>query len=135
MIALNQQTFARAAKKAAFVQPAVTHSGAQYFVSRADGRTATVKFTARDGSLWASCNCPAGSPDGRHIPLPCYHVAAAVLIAQFAHQPRTEHVHKCARCSTPSIYSCNCPTPNEPDLDCDCLDFAADGHRDSDFWA
>lgn len=134
MIALNKTTFARAARKAAAVQPSVTHSGAQYLVSRADGGIATVTFTATRGGLWASCTCPAGSPIGKHTPLPCYHVAAAVIVAQQARQ-RTEHKHRCLMCGSPSIYSCNCSTPNEPNYDCDCVDFTAGTHRDSDYWA
>lgn len=131
MLALNQRTFARAFNKAAAVKPAVNHIGTRYLVSRSDGSTATVKFTATPSGLWACCDCLAGSPAGRHLPLPCYHVAAAVLLTR---QPRAEHKHKCTACGGLTMWSCNCLTPDTPDYDCDCTDALADTHRDSDYW-
>lgn len=132
MIALNQKHFSRAISKARTVRPAVTHNGALYLVSRADGGEAVVRFTATRGGLWASCSCPAGAPAGRNLPLPCYHVAAAFLLASEKNSP--EHKHKCPICREPTWHSCNCPTPSTPNYDCDCVGSLADGHRDSDYW-
>lgn len=132
MIALNPNLFARAAKKAAIVQPTVRHSGSRYFVRRADGRTATVKFTARNGQLWASCDCPAGNPQNRATPLPCYHVAAALMSAN----ARRQHSHCCPRCT--SLYPCACTNPEIDDLICDNCDAVTGDpfadHPDHHFW-
>lgn len=133
MIKLNAKLFARAAQKATTVNPQVTHNGAQYTVRRSNGQPARVKFTVRNGQIWASCNCPAGSPASQATPLPCYHIAAAVLLARRP-APPAEHRHQCFVCNTKSVFSCICDTPDEPDYDCDCVDMLAGEHRDSDYW-
>ena len=130
MLQINNH-FRNAINKARRIQPAVQRDGIRYHVARSDGRAATIKFTAQNGTLWASCDCPAGSPDGRNLPLPCYHVAA-VLIA--SHATRTDHRHQCPACNSKSILACNCATPGEPDYDCDCIQALADSHPDHHYW-
>lgn len=134
MIEINQTTFRRAIRKAAAVKPAVTHTGIRYLVSRPDGNLATVKFTARNGNLWASCDCPAGAPAGRYNPLPCYHVGAILILSAQAQALRANHKHHCPYCDQASIFTCNCSDPDQSNYDCDCLDELAGTHRDSDYW-
>lgn len=81
MIKLNPNTFRRAFLKAKEVQPRVhVISENEFHVARADGCFTRVVFLLHGGALWAQCDCPAGSPHGwGQAPLPCYHVAAALL--------------------------------------------------------
>ncbi len=79
MLQLNKQIFQRAAQKAVRVQPLIEKHGAQYHVMRSDGGSAIVRFVARNNTIWCECSCPAGSPLSRQLPIPCYHVAAALL--------------------------------------------------------
>lgn len=117
MLKLQQETFQRAAAKAASVRPTVRHDGAAYFVIGGDGLTwHAVRFIARDGSIWARCTCRAGRGVGRRgESQPCYHVAAAVLFGRStagasapapARQP-VAHLHACPGCS--EEYHCQVP--------------------------
>lgn len=90
MIQLNPKLFSRAAQKAATVRPAIQKRGARYFVARADGGLAVVRFVPMHGALWCECSCPAGSPEARRVPLPCYHVAAVLLATIQNKQPMDE---------------------------------------------
>jgi hypothetical protein len=81
MIKLNSKTFRNAYLKAATVRPTVKQiSEQEYDVRRADGAYTRVVFVLSGDSLWAQCGCPAGSPTAwNKAPLPCYHIAAALL--------------------------------------------------------
>lgn len=131
MLAINPKLFARAAEKASRVRPAVQHNGATYNVARSDGKTAHVRFSIRNGQLWAACDCPAGNPANRATPLPCYHVAAAVIVGANARRPA--HSHACPHCG--DLYACRCNMPEIDDLICDDCDGAtvAD-YPDHHFW-
>lgn len=127
-IKLDTKTFARAIEKATRVKPRVVNVGAYYGVSRADGGIAVVRFTARDGGIWASCSCPA---QDKRWPLPCYHVAAAALSKKQAHERAGDdhaviaahvpqpHSHFCTSCE--SLESCDVPWCAEID-DMQCTD-------------
>lgn len=116
MIALNTTKFARAANKARNLKPTVEKTSPGYLVARSNGQPAYVRFIVRAGQIWASCDCPAGTGEnGRRDPLPCYHVAAALLTAALTHS------HYCPTCR--DLYTCNCPTcaaiENLPCNDCE----------------
>lgn len=126
MIELNPRLFTRAAQKAANVQPAVEKHGARYFVSRADGGRAVVRFVPRAGALWCECDCPAGTPQSRQQPVPCYHVAA-VLLFENAAKPTT-HKHGCPVCH--ELWTCAGGCISVPDRVCDWCANNADGQPD-----
>ncbi len=80
MIRIQSRYFVKAFRKAREVQPTVRRASEQeYDVRRSDGRFTRVVLMLHAGGLWAACGCYAGSPQGRNAPLPCYHVAAALL--------------------------------------------------------
>lgn len=82
MIKLNSSTFRNAFRKAKEVRPAVFPiNESEFEVLASNGSPMRVVFLLHAGALWAECSCPAGSPahGSRRAPLPCYHVAAALL--------------------------------------------------------
>lgn len=78
-IPLDRKLFTKASEKARTVRPVVMHIGAHYAVLMSDQRTwAHVAFCVWDGRIYASCNCKAHTRGDHGVPVPCYHIAAAV---------------------------------------------------------
>lgn len=116
MIRLDASTFARATVKAQTVKPAVVRTELGYAVRRSDNGLASVRFVARDGAIWATCDCPAHQPmhGPKREPRPCYHIAAAFLWSLSTRQPKTHaqpaqafHYHECHGCGL----NYPCPSP------------------------
>jgi uncharacterized Zn finger protein len=55
--------------------------------NKSKGTRYHVRFTRRDDSLFASCDCPAGTRHNR-APLVCKHVAAVVMVLRGIQEAR-----------------------------------------------
>lgn len=80
-INLDKADLSRAIEKARAVRPLVRpHRSNVYFVRGSKGNFYTVRFFKLAGYKMAGCDCPAGNPGEHKMPMPCYHIAAAVEI-------------------------------------------------------
>jgi uncharacterized Zn finger protein len=85
----NPNQFTKAAERLQRERMGVRRSEAHLYAvtNKAKGVTYNVRFTRRDGHLFASCDCPAGIRHGRH-PLVCKHLAAVVIFLRGIRQMR-----------------------------------------------
>ena len=76
----NPNQFTRAAERLQRERMGVRRAEAHMYevTNKAKGVRYHVCFTRQDGSLFASCDCPAGLRHGRQ-PLVCKHLAAVVI--------------------------------------------------------
>jgi uncharacterized Zn finger protein len=74
------EQFTRAAERLQNERMSVRRAEAHLYevTNKSKGVRYHVRFTRRDGSLFASCTCPAGLRHGRQ-PLVCKHLAAAII--------------------------------------------------------
>jgi uncharacterized Zn finger protein len=72
--------FTKAAERLTRERMSVRKSEAHAYTVRntVKGTSYTVRFTRRDGHLFASCDCPAGLRHNR-APLVCKHLAATII--------------------------------------------------------
>jgi uncharacterized Zn finger protein len=77
----NPNQFTKAAERLTKERMGVRRAEAHMYevTNKSKGTRYHVRFDRRDGSLFASCDCPAGLRHGR-APLMCKHVAAAVMV-------------------------------------------------------
>jgi uncharacterized Zn finger protein len=85
----NPNQFTKAAERLQRERMGVRRSEAHLYAvtNIRKGVTYNVRFTRQNGSLFASCDCPAGIRHGRH-PLVCKHLAAVVIFLRGIQQMR-----------------------------------------------
>jgi hypothetical protein len=79
----GRQQFTKAQERARRERMLVTPAGFRryYVTNKSNGRRYEVFFSIMNGKKFGACNCEAGYPmNGRHVPMVCKHLFAALLV-------------------------------------------------------
>lgn len=87
----SSNQFSRAAARLQNERMGVRRAEAHMYevTNKSKGVTYHVRFTRQNGSLFASCDCPAGIRHGR-TPLVCKHLAATIIFLRGVQEMRRQ---------------------------------------------